>query len=169
MAEFVVSRGGRTHVVAVEPDGDHLRAVIGGSVYPVSLEPRLGSTHFALRLGPSVLPVVIRTAGEERLVGIGAEQYRLRVEPRLPIARRGHAARAGAAREVIAPMPGLVIAAEAAPGDRVEPGQVLVILEAMKMQSEIRAPCSGRVVTVAVRAGQEVMGGAVLAVIEPTG
>ncbi|HET6946464.1 MAG TPA: biotin/lipoyl-containing protein [bacterium] len=43
------------------------------------------------------------------------------------------------------------------------------MLEAMKMQSEIRAPCSGRVVTVAVRAGQEVMGGAVLAVIEPTG
>jgi pyruvate carboxylase subunit B len=167
--EYLVTVGGSSRVVAVRHDGDRLHVAMGGVKYSVSLEPRLGSTHFTLRLGPSVLPVVIRTAGEERLVGIGAEQYRLHVGPRLPIARRGQASHAGGAREVIAPMPGLVVAAEAAPGDRVEPGQVLVILEAMKMQSEIRAPCSGRVVTVAVRAGQEVMGGAVLAVIEPTG
>ena len=169
MTEYTVRLGDRACVVAVEADGDRLRVEMDGREYPVSLERRLGSTHFALRLGHHVMPVVIRAAGDERLVGIGAEQYRLRVERRLPIARRGVAAGAGGPRDVLAPMPGLVVAVEAARGDVVEPGRVLVILEAMKMQSEIRSPCPGRITAVRVRAGQEVMGGAVLAVIEPTG
>ncbi|OFX13662.1 MAG: hypothetical protein A2V59_11860 [Armatimonadetes bacterium RBG_19FT_COMBO_69_19] len=169
MIEYLVTVSGSSRVVAVRQDGDRLHVAMGGVEYSVLLEPRLGSTHFTLRLGHHVMPVVIRAVGDERLVGIGAEQYRLHVERRLPIARRDVAAGVGAPREVLAPMPGLVVAVEAAGGDVVEPGRVLVILEAMKMQSEIRAPCPGRITAVRVRAGQEVMGGAVLAVIEPTG
>jgi biotin carboxyl carrier protein len=69
---------------------------------------------------------------------------------------------------VVAPIPGLVVSVEVAPGQEVPAGAVLLILEAMKMHSEIRAPAAGRVAAVRVRAGQEVAGGAVLAVLEPT-
>lgn len=167
--EYLVTVGGSSRVVAVRQDGDRLHVAMGGVEYSVSLEPRLGSTHFALRVGERVMPVVIRVAGDDRLVGIGAEQYRLHVERRLSIPRRGTASAAGRPRDIIAPMPGLVVSVEAAPGDLVERGRVLLILEAMKMQSEIRAPFPGRVTAVRVRPGQEVMGGAVLVVLEPTG
>jgi len=168
MAEYTVSGADRGRVVTVEHAHDRLRVVVDGEEHLVTLERRLGSTHFALSIGCTMIPVVIRRAAGERLVGIGDEQYRLRVERRLPVAPRGGAAAAGP-RDVLAPMPGLVVAVEVAPGQAVATGQVLLIVEAMKMQSEIRAPAAGRLAAVRVRPGQEVMGGAVLAVIEPTG
>jgi len=168
MAEYTVSRGDRSHIVAVERAGDRLRVVVDGAEHRVALERRGGATYFVLDDGSVTLPVIIRRVADERLVGIKDEQYRLRVEPRLPIPRRGGRGSSVGPLELLAPMPGLVVAVEVAVGDGVSAGQVMLIIEAMKMQSEIRAPLSGRVASVGVRAGQEVMGGAVLAVIEPT-
>lgn len=168
--EYTVTTSGSSRTIVVQRDGDGLTVMLDDQTFSVSLAPRhLGpTTHYTLRVGTQVTPVVIRPAGGERLVGVGMEQYRLRVERRLPIPRRGGPQAAGP-REIVAPMPGLVIAVEVGPGAAVERGTVLIILEAMKMQSEIRAPVPGRVAAVRVRQGQEVAGGAVLAVLEPTG
>ena len=68
----------------------------------------------------------------------------------------------GGAREVKAPMPGLVLAVHVAPGDAVEAGQRLLVLEAMKMENEIKAPTSGSVKKVAATAGTAVGKGALL-------
>lgn len=165
--EYIVTNSGSSRTVLVQRDGDGLKVTLDGRALRVALEPRL-STCFTLRVEAQVVPVVIRPAGEERFVTVGAEQYRLRVERALPIRRRGGAASDGP-REIAAPMPGLVVAVDAVPGTVVDRGHVLVILEAMKMQSEIRAPVPGRITAVRVRQGQEVAGGAVLAVIEPSG
>lgn len=167
MTEYTVTNGTSSRTVTVERDGDGLQVTLDGQTLRVALEPRL-RTYFTLRIGEQVVPVVIRPAGEERLVAVGPEQYRLRVERALPIRRRGGAA-SGGPREIAAPMPGLVVAVDAVPGAVVDRGHVLVILEAMKMQSEIRAPFPGRIAAVRVRQGQEVAGGAVLAVLEPSG
>jgi acetyl/propionyl-CoA carboxylase alpha subunit len=71
-----------------------------------------------------------------------------------------------AAGELVAPMPGLVVRLSARAGDEVEPGTVVAVLEAMKMEHHVRAPHAGRVAEVRVREGQTIEAGVVLAVIE---
>jgi biotin carboxyl carrier protein len=63
-------------------------------------------------------------------------------------------------------MPGKVIAVLVAEGDRVERGQGIVIIEAMKMENEVRSPVTGRVKEISVKPGDPVDGGSVLAVVE---
>ncbi|HET7026580.1 MAG TPA: biotin/lipoyl-containing protein [Candidatus Limnocylindrales bacterium] len=64
------------------------------------------------------------------------------------------------------PIPGRIVSVDVAPGDPVESGQRLLVVEAMKMQNEVRAPRSGSIVRVDVAAGQAVEAGAVLVLIE---
>ena len=65
-----------------------------------------------------------------------------------------------------APMPGRVLKVQVSPGDEVPAGHGLVVVEAMKMENEIKAPRAGRVLEVAVREGQTVETGALLVVLE---
>ena len=67
---------------------------------------------------------------------------------------------------VQAPMPGLVLSVNVAEGDSVEPGQVLAVLESMKMQMQMRAPVGGKVTRVVARSGAQVDKGALLVQIE---
>ncbi|MCC6799421.1 MAG: acetyl-CoA carboxylase biotin carboxyl carrier protein subunit, partial [Anaerolineae bacterium] len=62
----------------------------------------------------------------------------------------------GAARSILAPIPGVIVAVEVQAGDAVEPGQQVCVLEAMKMKNIIRAPRGGTIGAVRVSAGQHV-------------
>lgn len=75
----------------------------------------------------------------------------------------GPATGAGSLR---APMPGSVVRVHASPGQSVDAGETLIVLEAMKMEHALRAPCDGVVTEVAVDVGQQVETGAVLAVVK---
>jgi pyruvate carboxylase subunit B len=78
-------------------------------------------------------------------------------ETALLLERFGLAENAGTAqREVRAPMPGLVLRVSVEPGQVVEAGQGLVVLEAMKMENELRAPADGTVAAVHVAPGTAV-------------
>ena len=68
--------------------------------------------------------------------------------------------------KVTAPMPGLVIEVEVKPGDMVKAGSGLLIVEAMKMQNEMKAPRDGVVKNVLVKQGMTVNGGDILVIIE---
>jgi hypothetical protein len=85
---------------------------------------------------------------------------------RSPRVRGGAQSGGGAAGQVRAPMPGLVVAIQAEPGTAVVPGQPLIIMEAMKMQMEIRAPHAGVVREVRVIPGQDVAGNDLLVTVE---
>lgn len=76
------------------------------------------------------------------------------------------AAPAGAGERVAAPMPGNILAVNVAAGDMVKKGQVLMVLEAMKMENEIMAPHDGKVTAVAVTKGAAVESGALLCTIQ---
>jgi biotin carboxyl carrier protein len=62
-------------------------------------------------------------------------------------------------------MPGRVVRVLVVPGDEVQAGQGLVVVEAMKMENELKAPRSGRVLELPVRDGDTVEAGALLALV----
>ena len=68
--------------------------------------------------------------------------------------------------QVTAPMPGTILSINVAAGDTVKRGQVLMILEAMKMENEIMCPCDGKVVSVNTYTGGTVESGTLLCVIQ---
>jgi biotin carboxyl carrier protein len=69
-------------------------------------------------------------------------------------------------QKIVAPMPGRIVRVLVAAGDEVEVRQPVVVVEAMKMENELRSPKTGRVKDVAVPAGASVEAGRVLMVIE---
>ena len=68
--------------------------------------------------------------------------------------------------QVTAPMPGTILSINVAAGDTVKRGQVLMILEAMKMENEIMCPCDGKVASVNTSKGAAVESGPLLCVIQ---
>ena len=79
-----------------------------------------------------------------------------------PKAAAPKAAPVAGGKPVNAPMPGNILAVNVKVGDKVEKGAVLCILEAMKMENEIKAPCDGTVAGVHVAKGDTVDSGALL-------
>ncbi|HVT69896.1 MAG TPA: biotin/lipoyl-containing protein, partial [Trebonia sp.] len=146
--------------------------VDGGVPFPVVLRetrPDLADLEIG---GVRRRVAVVRDTGTRaatRYADSGLGATTLTEVDRLPESTRG-VRRAGS---LTAPMPGTVVRVEAAPGDVVTAGQVLIVLEAMKMEHSVRAPRDGTVGDVRVSAGQAVDQGAVLAVLvsddEPRG
>jgi len=113
----------------------------------------------------------------ERIVQAEVEGRRFEVKLLVPeppyaeLARRRHEREAqqahhGAARDaIVTPMQGTVLAVEVAEGDEVEAGQVVCVVEAMKMENEIRASRAGVVSELAVEAGQAVSTGQVICLV----
>ena len=64
------------------------------------------------------------------------------------------------------PMPGTILAINVAAGDTVKRGQVLMVLEAMKMENEVMSPCDGKIASVNTSKGSSVESGTLLCVIQ---
>ena len=98
------------------------------------------------------------------LLDIGGRSVRaaLAEPPTVEAALRGATHEGATAETITAPMPGTVIAVRVKEGDDVEAGQVLIVLEAMKMENTVPAPTAGRVERVLVIAGQQVQRGETL-------
>jgi acetyl-CoA/propionyl-CoA carboxylase biotin carboxyl carrier protein len=122
-----------------------------------------------------------RVAGRVRAIELEGRRFEVTVlEPEPPWAelgrRRGERRRAGGAHAggrdaVVSPMQGTVLAVEVAEGDEVSAGQVLCIVEAMKMENEVHAHRNGVVTDLSVAPGQSVSTGQVICVVsaEPGG
>jgi len=101
-------------------------------------------------------------------VVVSIEGHRFAIEARDP--RRWSRNAAGTAgvtvQSILSPMPGKVIHVLVAPGDAVIPGQGIVVVEAMKMQNELKSNRTGRVLAVPAKEGATVTAGELLATIE---
>ena len=82
--------------------------------------------------------------------------------PAAPAPAPAAPAPAGGADSITSPMPGTILDVKVAPGQAVNAGDVLIILEAMKMENEIAAPAAGTVATVPAAKGSSVNAGDVL-------
>jgi biotin carboxyl carrier protein len=83
--------------------------------------------------------------------------------------RRGSGGGGEGRANIVAPMPGKVVRVLAELNQEVQAGQGIVVVEAMKMQNEMKAPQAGRVASISVKTGDSVNAGAVLATIEQPG
>ncbi len=96
------------------------------------------------------------------------EGFRFEIEVRDPRrwSRRTAGAGGGTVQSILSPMPGKVVRVLAAAGDEVVVGQGIVVVEAMKMQNELKANRKGRVLMVSAKEGATVTAGELLATIE---
>ena len=105
-----------------------------------------------------------RVDGDAVLVHDGSARLRLSSEP---VYRRGDAEGGAAEHRLRAPMPGRVVLVQAAAGDAVQGGDVVLVIEAMKMELALKAPRDGVVAEVRVAVGEFVEADAILAALEP--
>ena len=157
--------GDRTLAVVIDEEAGRFRLVVDGR----ALEGEV------LRPEPGVFTFFVGERVVEARVGAaeGSESYRVRVGGRsidvrvIDRKRRQAGGEAGpeGRQTLLAPMPGKVVALLAAPGDPVERGQGVLVVEAMKMQNELRAPREGTIERVAVGAGATIEVGDLLLVI----
>ena len=137
---YTVSIGGRSYAIDVrETASDRFEVSVDGRTFEATLE---GEREVAHEVGPaSPMPIPA---------------------PALPGAMPRTVARAplppgsGPADVVAAPLPGVVLEVQVKPGDVLQRGDPLLVLEAMKMRNTIRSPRDAIVVEVAVSAGQPV-------------
>jgi biotin carboxyl carrier protein len=120
---------------------------------------------------PGVFSVIIDGAAYEvRALGNDYTVNGHRIEVKLEDPRQWKRTSGGAAGsgkvQITALMPGKVVRVLVEPGDEVTAGQGILVVEAMKMQNELKSPRDGRVTSIKVRADESVNAGAVLAVIE---
>jgi len=104
--------------------------------------------------------VTVARAGDIRYADSALGATTLAEQPRFPETQQQ-----ATAGSLLAPMPGTVVRVEAQLGDSVHAGQVLVVLEAMKMEHSVRTPQEGTLAQLNVAAGQTVDTGTVLAVV----
>ncbi|UNK49501.1 acetyl-CoA carboxylase biotin carboxylase subunit [Lysobacter sp. S4-A87] len=97
--------------------------------------------------------------GQRIVVHDGGRRLRLQA---VPMYRPERSSGVGAGNQLLAPMPGRVVLVKAAPGDEVEAGQELMVIEAMKMELSLKAPRAGTVAEVRAAAGDFVEADAVL-------
>jgi biotin carboxyl carrier protein len=164
--------GGESVALEVRREGGRVSAEVGGRRY--ELEARgVGEGEYLLLEGGRVYECRVGAArgaadGRGRLgVAVGAREYEvtLRDTKHLRGARAVGGHDAGRA-QVSAPMPGKVVRVLVERGQEVEAGQGLVVVEAMKMQNELKSPKAGAVVELRAEPGATVNAGEVLAVIE---
>ncbi len=152
----------------VEEQGEDLKVAIDGKTILASLQKVSAPSLYSLILGNESHEVFVDQRDGRYVVMIAGEQYRVKVQDerakRLAAVTPKERIREGEIA-IRAPMPGLVVAIEVSPGDIVEKGKGLLILEAMKMQNELRAPKQGTVKSVNVQQGDRVENGRVLVVI----
>lgn len=107
------------------------------------------------------------SSGQAADVFVGNDHYAVTlIDPKRLRSAAVASAHADGAARIVAPMPGKVVRIFVEKGDSVEAGAGMVVVEAMKMQNEMKAPKAGTVVTLNVEVGATVNGGDVLAVIE---
>ena len=105
------------------------------------------------------------TAYEVTLEAVDASEVKAAPAPAAAPAAAPSASVSGGKETVTSPMPGNILSVNVTNGTAVKKGDVLMILEAMKMENEIMSPCDGTVLSVGVTKGATVETGAVLCVI----
>ena len=163
--KIAIELAGKTRTVERTHTPEGILWAIDGVPWPADAAEIAPGIYSILVAGQS-WEVRIEAQGERLRIEVGRQEYSVAGWDRRQW--RGGRARAlelEGRQQIRAPMPGKVIRVLAKPGESVEAGQGLVVVEAMKMQNEVKSPKSGTVETLAVSEGQSVNAGEMLAVV----
>ncbi|MDT5262575.1 MAG: hypothetical protein QOC61_1579 [Acidobacteriota bacterium] len=156
----------------VRREGERVFADVGGRRYEIEAR-RVGEDEYLLlregrvyvcRVGAEPGAAGVRGALQ---VSVGGREYGVKLtDPKHLRGARVAAGHDAGRAQVIAPMPGKVVRVLVEEGQSVEAGQGLVVVEAMKMQNELKSPKAGTIAELRAESGATVNAGDVLAVIE---
>jgi biotin carboxyl carrier protein len=161
----LILNGSPRRIEILQPVPDCRFQLAGGPVREAQVEIPEPGVYSVLMDGRSY---DARVEEHPDCVVVVIDGYRFEIEVRDPRRWSAKGARRGAdgVHTVTAPMPGKLVRVLVARGDVVAPGQGLVVVEAMKMQNEMKAPRAGKVLSVPVKEGATVAAGEVLATLE---
>jgi biotin carboxyl carrier protein len=154
--KYITTVEGREFLVEVLDDK---RISVNGVVYNIDFETVSGQPVFSMIVDGKSYESYVYPGEDEWQVLLRGRQYTVTVEDerekRLRAAA-GSAVAEGGEFHLKAPMPGLVVTVLVKEGDEVKKGQVLLILESMKMQNELKSPRDGKISRMRVKPGESV-------------
>lgn len=153
---YVTTIAGREYSVEIVDEG---RIIVDGTVYQVDFDNVSDQPVFSLLLNGQSYESYVYSSDEGWEVLLHGSLYLAKVEDEREKRLRASTGSRVADREEFhlrAPMPGLVVTVPVVEGEKVEKGDVLLILESMKMQNELRSPRSGKVSRMRVKPGDSV-------------
>jgi biotin carboxyl carrier protein len=156
---------GKTRNVELTRIGDRVQCVLDGK--PISADVvEVSPSVYSILIGGQSFEARVESAATGLRIVVGGHEYAAAIrDPRQWRRHRGAAIEAEGRQQAIAPMPGKVVRVLVKAGDAVEAGQGLVVIEAMKMQNEVRSPKRGTVERLVVFEGQTINAGEVLAIV----
>ena len=174
---MIVEIAGKVRIVEIQPVGGRLRCTVSALASPT--DERTNDARAveaeAIEIAPGIYSVLVdggcfETRAEANAAGatihvVGKEYQATVRDPRQWSRKRGAHAESEGSQQVVAPMSGKIVRVLVKAGDAIETGQGIVVVEAMKMQNEVRSPKTGRIERILVLEGQTVNSGDILAVV----
>ncbi len=165
--KYFVRVNDEEHEVLLDASGVHA----GGEDVAAQVMPIDGTPVRMVTIGGEVHRVVVRPGGTRGTYTLWLDGWRFEVEAldeRTKAIRDLAGVSAGPAgpAPLKAPMPGLIVRVNVQVGDQVQAGQGIVVMEAMKMENELRATAAGKVKSIVVQPGKAVEKGALLVELE---
>ena len=164
-----VTLAGRDHAVSLHAEGSQAQAEIDGRRYEIDVQ-QFDANGYLIICDARVFDCRVDghpESGKPMGIVVGSNHYTVTInDPKRLRSAPGSSGYAEGSAQIVAPMPGKVVRVLVEVGAVVEAGAGLIVVEAMKMQNEMKAPKSGTVVTLNGRVGETVNAGDVLAVID---
>jgi biotin carboxyl carrier protein len=156
---------GKSHRLELNRKENGWSCRLDGREIPVdAILPR--TDVLSLRVGDRAFEVKCERVGSETYFWVGSERFAAEVRDPRSLRARVRAADERGPKKLTAPMPGRVVRILAAQGAEIEAGAGVVVVEAMKMQNEVKSPKKGTIQKILVNAGAAVNAGDVLAIVE---
>ena len=155
--------------IELHEQGSHVLVVVDGRKYDVDVRI-LRDNHYLMISNAQVFDCVVEgrpESGSTLDVIVGTDRHAIKItDPKRLRGALAFGAHGDGAARIIAPMPGKVVRVLVEVGESIEAGAGIAVVEAMKMQNELKSPKRGTVLTINAEVGATVNGGDPLAVIE---
>ena len=168
--KYVLRCGETQHSAVVAWDGADTRVQVDdGELHPVNYQPVLNGKAISIRVGGKLHLVHLTGVNGDGTVQatIAGRPFTLSVMDELKAQALESLGDAAGSGTIAADIPGLVVEIKVKPGQKVNLGDPVIVIEAMKMQNELTAGVSGTVASIPVSRGDSVNPGDALVVIEP--
>jgi biotin carboxyl carrier protein len=154
--KYLTTLGDKTYTIEIN---DEHHVIVDGQTFDIDLQGLAAANLFSLLLANKSYEAFVETEGDESRVIMNGYLYEFKVadERAVRLAKSaGGTVSENADFHLKAPMPGLVVAVPVIEGQAVKKGDILIILESMKMQNELKSPRDGVITRIKVKGGDSV-------------